>query len=852
MRDHYEYKEAMFVNSLFKDFLIDELKMKTWKDESTRDIICLEFNFGSRSYQKELEHLHSTAYSAWNDYKYAKVHNDEYLMDKKYNKRKKISDLLELAYENKHSYYQYTKEEVRNIYYNNGVTVEYVKRDKDGNIKKSEKIHYKMLYRSTGKAKKGSCMFIVDKFYEQAHNYLYMGIHLPEDNPMIVEASAYAPLTSSAIVDKIKINPNNILILKDIDRTFKTKVISIETDENKHCYANKIDNYELKNTLFDGQALIDSSIFPSLGNGYILLRHHFCKMAAFCSHIQKFFKDYFGDNYYSATVEDMFGNTHYVKDIQLITTNNAMKWLKFDISYDYWCDWVYKNNCMFGIVKTAHESKLGDVQKMSYQMVNSLDESIMDNVTRESVNYVNKLKSDNNVFLDYLENNNNFSNDYDVLIALCKQNKKFINSSYFRERKNTIIKAYISNMKTGKIIQNAENLVIVGSPYAMLLYGATGYESMVDMDDTFCYERGTVQCYTERFDNDEYLAFFRSPFNAKNNLIYLHNVYDQKMRKYFNFGKQIIAINMIGSDVQDRGNGLDMDSDSGYTTNQKDIVEHARKCYLEYPTIVNNIPKSRKRYKNTLDDYAYIDNELAKAQIDIGESSNLAQIAQTYSATYHNEKYQDYVCILSVLAQVAIDNAKRQFDIDLSNEIRLIKKDMNIDKNCYPEFWKLIKRNFKGKINKKLNCPMNQLCNISFDNYRYPERQIPISDFFNKYDLDVSRKTCIKIENLITKYSLKLYSYNTSNADNNDYLLLRSEFEEMIHDIKQIRISKSYMGLMSWIIDRSFFITPQIRSNKNKISSKLNKNRSILLKTLYEVNQNNFLKCFKTDDEYEN
>mgnify|MGYP003299405485 CR=1 FL=1 len=39
---------------------------------------------------------------------------------------------------------------------------------------------------------------------------------------------------------------------------------------------------------------------------------------------------------------------------------------------------VYENNCMFGIVKTAHESKLGDVQKMSYQMVNSLDEKIME------------------------------------------------------------------------------------------------------------------------------------------------------------------------------------------------------------------------------------------------------------------------------------------------------------------------------------------------------------------------------------------------------------------------------------------------------------------------------------------
>lgn len=44
---------------------------------------------------------------------------------------------------------------------------------------------------------------------------------------------------------------------------------------------------------------------------------------------------------------------------------------------------------------------------------------------------------------------------------------------------------YVLNFKSGKVIQNADNLVIVGSPYAMLLYGATGVPDDVDKDDTF-------------------------------------------------------------------------------------------------------------------------------------------------------------------------------------------------------------------------------------------------------------------------------------------------------------------------------------------------------------------------------
>ena len=839
----------MFVNSLFKDYLQDN-GLTTWKDESTRDIICLEFNYGSRTYRQELNHLYKVALSARKEYKRAKSKKDEFLIRKSKEKCNKITELLEHARKNKNKYQSLSKEELRKKFYNDGVDVEYIFRKRNGEIRKRETLHYKMLYRSTGKAKKGSCMFVVDKLYEKAKNFLYMGITLPEVNPMIVEISAYAPLVSSGIVGRVKINPKNILILRDVDRIFNTDVISVETDENKHCYAKHISNYKLKNTLFDGQALIDSSIFPQWGNGYILLRHHFCKMAAFNTNIQKFFKDYFGDDYYTATVKDMFGNEHYVKYIELITTDNAMKWLKFDISYDYWCKWVYDNDCQFGIVKTAHESKLGNVQKMSYQMVNSLDEVIMPEVVKESVEYVERLKTDDEFFMKYLEKNKNFSNDYEVLIALCEHNSEFYRSSYFRSRKKKIIEGYVLNLKSGKIIQNAENLTIVGSPYAMLLYAATADEGSVDNDDTFSNEFGTIQCYTERFSDGEYLAFFRSPFNSKNNLAYLHNTYSDKMKKYFNLGRQCIAINMIGTDFQDRNNGSDQDSDFGLTTNQTNIVEHARKCYLNYPTIVNNIPKEKNIYGNTMDDYAKIDNGLAKSQTDIGESSNLAQIAQTYACNFADEKYQDYVCILSVLAQVAIDNSKRKFDIDLTQEIKSIKEDMNIGENKYPVFWKLIKHGFNNKnINVDLKCPMNYLYNIDIAKFRDNTPTLPMSYFFISHPLEKDKKQCKKVEELISNYSLGLLESQIDDDpfDYSHHLLLRSDFNELLSNITRTYISTNYAGLMSWLINRAFKITPKLAEQTTQIKSKTSKNKPLLLKILFQVSNKSFLSCFKSN-----
>lgn len=838
----------MFVNSLFKDYLVEN-GLDTWKDKSTRDIICLEFNYGSRTYRQELDHLYKVALSSRKEYVRALSRRDSYAIQKAKDKCNKITELLEIARKNKFKYCGLAKEELRTKFYNEGVNVEYIFRKHNGEIRKRETLHYKMLYRSTGKAKKGSCMFIIDKLYDKAINFLHMGIKIPEKNAPIVELSAYAPLISSGIVGKVRINPRNILVLKDVERFFKTNIISIETDDEKHCTANHIDNYQLKNTLFDGQALIDSSIFPEWGHGYILLRHHFTKMAAFNTNIQKFFKDYFGDGYSSAIVKDMWGNEHYVKDIELITTDNAIKWNKFSVPYEYWCDWVEKNDCQFGIVKTAHESKLGNVQKMSYQMVNSLNEEIMENVVKESVEYVERLKTDNDFFLEYLKKNSNFSNDFEVLIALCEHNKEFYRSSYFRERKKKIIETYVLNVKTGKIIQNADNLTVVGSPFAMLLYAATGTEDSVDNDTTFYHEDGTIQCYTRRFDNNEHLAFFRSPFNSKNNLLYLHNHYDDRLEKYFNFSNNIIAINMIGTDAQDRANGMDMDSDFGYTTNQIDIVEHARKCYVDYPTIVNNIPKESNHYNNTMDDYALVDNLLSKSQTDIGESSNLAQIAQTYASSFPQEtRYDDYVSILSVLAQVAIDSSKRRFDTDVAVEIKKIKDNMNIEKNKYPIFWKLLKKNInKENINDKLTCPMNYIYNLNISKHRNKTSTLPMSEFFISHPLEKDKKQCKKVEELISNYSLGMLDYHIDNNiyDYSSHLLLRSDFDELLDNISKTYISTNYSGLMSWLINRAFKITPKLVEKTTKIKSKTSKNKPLLMKILYQVSPRSFLNCFK-------
>ncbi len=852
VRDRLDCKDAMFTNSLLKDFLMEN-GLNVWKEESTRDIICLEFDYGSRSCKEEVDFLQKSKdkfRDAMADEEDAgKIEDIQKHMDY-------LDTLIRKAEGNHEKFCKKSAADIRIEYYVNGVPVTYYTHDRKGNIIDTETIHYRMLFRTPGKAKKGACMFIRDSLYDAARDFLQMGLEMPYENAPIIEMGAYSSLITSTIIDRIRIEPENILILPDIDVLFNTKVISVETDKDRHCRAVPLDDYRVKNTLFDGQALIDSGIFPEWGNGYILLRHHFCKMAAFESHIQQFFRDQFGDDYETATVTDMFGVTHFVKDIKVITTDNAMKWLKFDVSYEYWCKKVWENGAMFGIVKTAHKSKLGEVQRMSYQMVNSLDIDLIEDVMEETRNYVHLIKSDDQAFIEYLKDNGNFSNDYEVLVALIEHNPEFVRSDYFRERKQAIIKTYVKNARSGRIIQNADNLVVVGSPYAMLLYAA-GLNPI--KDDTFFAEDGCIQCYTERFSSGEYLAGFRSPFNSRNNMTYLHNVYHSRLEKYFEFGPQIVAVNMIGTDFQDRNNGSDQDSDSLYITNAPAIVDCARRFYSEYPTIVNNIPMEKNRYANTLENFAIIDNNLAAAQRVIGESSNLAQIGLTYTYNFADSKYHDYVCILSVLAQVAIDNAKRRYDLDLVDEIKRIKKDMDVANNGLPAFWKVVNGGINAKrINSDLKCPMNSLYNYKFAEFKPKTTTLPIKDFFinHKMEDQKTRRQSKKVEQLIQTFSLELFNgyqsfLSDESADRQDgfqaFILYEEKFEWLISEIRATYISKSYAALMSWLINRAFCISSGMKRNKNKLQTKLNNNRSLLLKTLYSTNKEVFLSCFKKD-----
>ena len=827
-----------------------------------------------------------------------------------------------------------TENELRHYFYENGATVTWESYDKEGNIieGKTKQIHYKMLMRSTGKAKEGACIFICEKLHKKALDYITMKLYdkMPFNNANIVGLSAYSTLITATAIDYISIPLANIFVAKDesvstmkqaltvkvekvqeikqkldysetesyinqFNLTFykmkqkndpnlkqirKTKAALIEKgieieecpvkeeiEYVERCYVERKDEESaIVNTLWDGMGLIDDSIFPDDMDGFIYCRSHFFKSCLFRGNIQQYFKDYYGDKFDHAVVTDMLGREIKVSDIKVVITENSLKWMKFvdlmggtcESAFMYYNKFMKKHGERFAIVKTGHSSKWGELQRSSYQMNGSLpttDEDILKEVAKVSIDYCSNLKLDHNAFREHLKitgtSKYSFNN---VLLALDDWNEDFKRTKYFNDKKVDIISRFKKErLQLGKLLQYGDNLTICGNLVSLLMK-VVGKDFLQEE----CFEsiEDGIQCYTSRFNEGERIAGFRSPHNSPNNIVHLINVYPPSIQKYFpKLGKNVIVINGIGTDVQSRLNGQDLDTDAIYATNQKQIVELARKAYKEYPTIINGIKSvDISSYNKSMESYAKMDNAISASQYAVGYASNIAQLALSYyyDGGGNDREIEDIFIICSVLAQVAIDSAKRNFEIEVEPELSKISHFACMKhKPQYPRFYAGVQK-LKAKYSKRrrvemldsdigdFNCPMYIIYRIIDKevidlrkNKNLIEETISLGTLVaDAVDIEnVDRKQRQKVISIVNDYSKVVGSVN---REQKDYQNVRErEFNACMMKLKNMTIKRNVMhSLIQYAFERE---NAKIRDN--------------LLTVLFDKDQNIFLQYFKKTEK---
>ena len=409
-------------------------------------------------------------------------------------------------------------------------------------------------------------------------------------------------------------------------------------------------------------------------------------------------------------------------------------------------------------------------------------------------------------------------------------------------------------------------------------------------------------CYCRRFKDKQTLGCFRSPHNSMHNIMVFENNKSDIMDKYFYcLGDNVIVVNFLYNDVQDRGNGLDTDTDFVYTTDNKTIVNACIRAQ-KYPTIVNEFNKSNKKYNDTMEDLAIIDNGLQASQKAIGTSSNVAQLylsqywdmlneqKENIDLKYENDynyyfidkieeddsmqKLLDNVCILSVLAQVAVDSSKRSFEVGdlkdgaLNREIERLRKELpykekptfwqytsdmfktkeieNKLKNKNKEYWNTLnekdkKQKIKMERNNMIeklydyNCPVNNILK-EIDNIEETKREKRISDVSflieigNRQTQD--RKQATKIQNIVNEFNNETKFLNSYNCEKEEkdiyYNFIYEEYMEKIRGMK-IKMDTIYLLLLRTLSTDNNYL-----KNNSNIKIKL-------INMLYKYNKNNLI-----------
>lgn len=433
-------------------------------------------------------------------------------------------------------------------------------------------VKYCRMKRSTGSARVGKCLFIREDLYEPILKFSSGGLKYNQGDPIDLAAyEGYIALPSSSIIDTIPIKPENILLIDDYDSVFNEDVI--ETHDEDGWLKTTEKNCEITNTIWDGQSLMDISLFGDYSEyGMLLLRNLMFKSCCFNCNIQQWFKD---NNI--TEVSQLNGKTRAtrIEDVKLITTPNSIKYLKFS-TWDEWLDHLYPD---FGVVK--HDKKThffgGRLVQTHYQLLNTLQMS-KDEVReflQESLDFAQMLRDRPEVVRYYIKYpdidemspmDKPMSSKNDVVYNLMCVNDNFTKTKYYQDFLHDLLASYYKNLKNGHIYVNGNYSTLLGNPIEMLQQSIGKFEGKSQI--------GIGNIHSTRFEYNKTLLASRSPHVTIGNIWLPHNTENKLIDCYLNLTNEIVCINSIGENVLQRLSGADFDSDTVMLTdNENSFVQ---------------------------------------------------------------------------------------------------------------------------------------------------------------------------------------------------------------------------------------------------------------------------------------
>lgn len=539
-------------------------------------------------------------------------------------------------------------------------------------------VRYCRMKRSSGSARQGKCLFVDEKLYKPLLRFSSGGIMVQKGQELELAAyESYISLPSSSIIGTLPIRPENILLIDDYQSVFQEDVVATHARDG-HLVTSE-QRCEISNSIWDGQSLIDVSLMEEYAScGMVLLRNLMFKSCCFNCNIQKWFQDN-----RITELSQLNGRTRAsrIEDIRLITTPSSVKYLKFD-TWDHWLDHLYPD---FGVVKHDKQTPFfgGRLVQTHYQLLNTLQltEDEMRIFLRESLEFARLLRDNPAVVRHYVKCPLPSAPDLlahpamsknEVVYNLLCVNDAFTETRYYRDFLMDLLRSYYKNLKKGHVFVNGNYSTLLGNPVEMLQQAIGKFDGVSQL--------GVGNIHSTRFACDQLLLGSRSPHVTMGNIWLARNRKSPFIDRYCNLTDEIVCVNSIGENLLQRLSGADFDSDTVLLTDNETLIGAARRNYhvFKTPTSLVTARKVKRRY--TPEDQADLDQKTSVNKI--GEIINLSQELNSllWDRMYHGESYGEVrelyhdICQLDILSGIEIDKAKKEFDIDVSGELRALRR----------------------------------------------------------------------------------------------------------------------------------------------------------------------------------
>ena len=579
-----------------------------------------------------------------------------------------------------------------------------------------EYVRYK---RSAGSAKKGNCLFILKSLFPMMDRWSRANLDEEQCLQNLTSYEAYKALSLSSLISTFELNPYNILFVKDHEVDLPNQdVIRITHDEKKGLVASRENCTVKKINVFDGEGLIDATLVKQYGHGkgMMLLRNRYFKCCAFNTNLQAWFR---ANNITS--VDQLNGTTfaESIEDILLVVSESCLKYVKMcnggftKENIKKWCDAISNENhkSLFGLVKTDKETRFfdGDMVETTYQMLNTLQLSYSEvqSLFRDYIFYINgirNIKETPECIKLYLKGEANI-NDFDELIYtddsedqgmlddffdyssysfkskvcydLIEINKQFVYTELFKDHVyKDIIKNFRLRLYDGRVLIDGTWATLFGNPLEYLQYILKLENRIYQFKDNSFLKENEIYC---SFFGNEKLVGSRAPHIVAGNLLLADNRKIEEIDTWFNLTRNIVVVDAIRNNIQQRLNGMDYDSDQLLLTNNSIIVS----------SLTNDENKNYQKFPVPYADFGHVNKKLRKLSKDkneniklnlfntdetianniTGQIVNLSQKLNSHLWDKINKKKSRFnyidlykqIAILAVLAGAEIDSSKRSF-----------------------------------------------------------------------------------------------------------------------------------------------------------------------------------------------